>query len=273
MPKAFQIVLIQPPGYVHAMAFHETALLLQHALQGLGFEVDYQSNRLRNDATNIVLGYQILGDASQIPECEFIIYQLEQLSDREGWFRPELLEFFRRATSVWDYSTENIAFLAERGIHHTQHLPLGFHERMQVIPPREPDIDFLFYGCLNERRQKILDQLAKDYSVHVLFGCYGPERDAFIARSKVVLNIHFYEAQIMEQPRLSYLLNNRRFVLSEDSPVNPYQGFFPTVPYAGFVEAARYWIEHPAEREKSAEIGYEAFRRQPMIRNLEQILA
>ncbi len=272
MPKAFNIVLIQPPGYVHAMAFHETALLLQYSLQSLGFPVDYQINEMRNDATNIVLGYQILNDASQIPECDFIIYQLEQLSDREGWFRPELLEFFRRASSVWDYSAENIAFLAERGVENTKHLPLGFHDRLQVVPLREPDIDVLFYGCINERRKLILDELAKDYSVHVLFGCYGPERDEFIARSKVVLNIHFYEAQIMEQPRLSYLLNNRRFVLSEASSVNPYQGFFPIASYEDLIESCRYWIEHPIEREQAAQSGYEAFRRCPMIENIRRIV-
>jgi hypothetical protein len=66
------------------MAMHEAALLIRHSLESLGRAVDYQVTQLFKDAINIVLGYQILDDVSQIRDCKFIIYQLEQLSDQEG---------------------------------------------------------------------------------------------------------------------------------------------------------------------------------------------
>ena len=44
--------------------------------------------------------------------------------------------------------------------------------------------------------------------LRTLFGDYGEVRDRWIARSRVVLNIHFYDIKVAEQVRLSYLLNN-----------------------------------------------------------------
>lgn len=268
MHKPFNIVLVQPDGYVHAMALHEIALLLQYSFESLGVASRYQANNLDASATNVILGYQTLNHASEIPECDFIIYQFEQLSDREGWFRPEYLEMFGRAREVWDYSEENIAFLNARGITNTRLVPLGFHEKLQAIQPLNTDIDILFYGCLNDRRRKVLEEISTFASVHALFGTYGIERDKMIARSKIVLNIHFYEAQIMEQPRISYLLNNRRFVLSETSPVNRYGDALATAPIDRMIEATRYWLERSDEREAMAQRGYEYFRQRPMTEYL-----
>ena len=53
--------------------------------------------------------------------------------------------------------------------------------------------------------------------VEAVFGVYGAARDALIARAKVVLNVHFYEAKVLEMVRVSYLLANRCCVLSEVS--------------------------------------------------------
>ena len=42
-------------------------------------------------------------------------------------------------------------------------------------------------------------------NLHILQGVYGAERDAWIVRSKVVLNIHYYMPASLEAPRLGYL--------------------------------------------------------------------
>jgi hypothetical protein len=51
--------------------------------------------------------------------------------------------------------------------------------------------------------------------VESAFGCYGEERDALIARARIVLNVHYYESKVFEVVRVSYLLANRKCVLSE----------------------------------------------------------
>jgi hypothetical protein len=78
------------------------------------------------------------------------------------------------------------------------------------------DIDMLFYGAVKERRRHVLDAL-KDAGLHtvVLTNAYGQERDHFIARSKCILNVHFYTHAILEIARLGYLWANRKAVVSE----------------------------------------------------------
>ena len=88
-------------------------------------------------------------------------------------------------------------------------------------------------------------------------------RDATIARSKVVLNIHQYPAQIMEQPRVSYLLNNRRFVVSEEAVVNPYAGVLTTAPFDGLVDCCLRYLNDPAGRDRMAEAGYDFLAKAP----------
>jgi hypothetical protein len=59
--------------------------------------------------------------------------------------------------------------------------------------------------------------------VHHAYDVWGPARDELIARAKVVLNLHYYEAAIFEQVRVSYLLNNEALVISESSEFVPYR--------------------------------------------------
>lgn len=81
---------------------------------------------------------------------------------------------------------------------------------------QEPDVDVLFYGSINERRQRILEGLKeKGLNVKILSGVYGQMRDDWIVRSKLVINIHYYSAQILELIRLSYLLANKVCIVSE----------------------------------------------------------
>ena len=97
------------------------------------------------------------------------------------------------------------------------HVPIGYVPALTRIVAVPEDIDVLFYGAMTDRRRAILDKLrAKGFRVESLFGVYGAGRDAWIARSKIVINIHYSEqAKIFEIVRISYLLANRRAVVSE----------------------------------------------------------
>jgi hypothetical protein len=274
MAGPFNIVLVQPPGYIHTLALWEIGKLFLHSFRSLGIECRFQINTFEAEAINVVLGYQVLSDPAVVRSDNCTIYQLEQLSDREGWFQPHHLDLFRRAREVWDYSAENIGFLRARGINNVRLLPIGFHEALRTIrKDPSPDIDVLFYGSLNQRRQAVLDDLARTNTVKRLFGVYGEERDRFVARSRIVLNIHFYEAQIMEQPRISYLLNNGCFVVSEESKINPFGDGLVVAPYSLLAETCRAWLKNPGERDRLAQAGFDRFRGQPMIEHLRHVLA
>jgi hypothetical protein len=113
----------------------------------------------------------------------------------------------------------------------------------------------------------ILDTLAAAGAkvVHI-DGCYGQMRDDYLARSKIVLNIHAWEdLPALETVRLSYLLANRCFVISEFADHDPYPG---GVVYAGYDDLAAVcldWLGRPAaERCAIAERGRQIIRAQKL---------
>ena len=114
----------------------------------------------------------------------------------------------------------------------------------------------------------------KDFAnVKCLVGVYGEERDAYIARSKIVLNLHFYESQIMEQVRISYLLNNHALVISESSSRNPFGDTIITVSYEDIVETVRDYLSRPKDCYLKAKQSFQAFRERPMVNYLKPLLA
>ena len=269
----YNVLLVEPADYEHSNAFLEVGELLVESLTSLGRTARLQRNFVDPDAINIVLGYQLLPEPRDLERCRHVIYQLEQLSDREGWFRPEFLDILNRADEVWDYSDENISFLRRRGVPNLRLLPIGFHDKLRRITRKTQDIDVLFYGSLNPRRRAILDEIAKFATVKCLVGVYGEVRDAYIARSKIVLNLHFYEAQIMEQVRIAYLLNNHSLVISEDSPQNPFGDAIIAVPYADIVETVRGYLDRPKDCYLRAKQSFQAFKECSMINHLEPLLS
>jgi hypothetical protein len=261
-PIGFRICIIVPHGYAHAACFSETALLLRHSLLSLGLDCDLTVNELARNRVNIVLGVNLLDSAAQLGDAPIVMYQLEQLSDTEGWFSAKGAALLSRAAAVWDYSPENISFLRQKGISAT-YVPLGYHPALRTIGknPRK-DIDVLFVGSLNDRRTEILKELQRlGLTVKVLFGVYGRSRDEYIGRSRIVVNIHYYHANIFEAVRVSYLLNNDIFVVSEDSRSYPWKGVpLPLVPYDKIPFVCEYWIRNYIRREETRKQVSSAFK-------------
>ncbi len=215
--QTFRVVQLAAEGYDHTRAFDEVAGSLTEALGALGHDVD-RAPTLRTGARNLLLGAHLLDDSqlAALPAGS-IVYNHEQI-DETSMLGPARLRAFR-ALEVWDYSARNVVAWASHGIRAT-HVPIGWSPGMRVIDRvAEPDIDVLFYGSVNERRQRVLDTLRrKGVGVEVGFGVYGTERDALIARSRLVLNIQYYEARILEMVRLSHLFANGVPVVSETAP-------------------------------------------------------
>ena len=216
--RKFAVTIVSPPGYVHSAAFHEVAESVHFGLISLGFDSVLTTEGNLPGRQHIIFGSNIL-PAYQLPLSEnAILYNLEQVDPGSAWFRPELISLFGRYR-VWDYSQTNALALGALGVTVEKVLPIGYVTELSRIhfEPRR-DIDVLFFGSMNPRRQEIIRRLrASGLQVEAVFGIYGKERDRLIARSKLVLNIHFYEAKVLEIVRISYLLANRCVVLSETS--------------------------------------------------------
>merc|ERR1712070_797038 len=90
-------------------------------------------------------------------------------------------------------------------------VPIFYSQNLEVIKNmKEKPIDILFYGSMNPRRAHILNELNKKYNVEIRVNdLWDKERDDLISKSKIVINIHYYENAIVELHRISYLLCNK----------------------------------------------------------------
>jgi len=272
----FNIVLALPPedreSFIHAQCFLETADLLRYGLEDLGYEVIFGEG-LRRDHLNIILGYQFLYGQKSPSEYKCIVYQLEQLSELEGWPLENLETLTSPSCVVWDNSERNIDFLAERDIRAVLK-PLGFHQKMcRIKYGQNKDVDILFYGSKNERRMKILNELEQKFNVKILCGIYGHERDEWIARSKIVLSIYYYQTKLFDDVRVGYLINNKAFIIIEDSPNKKYDDFLIYIPYEQLVERCEYYLNNDALRFEKAEQAFQGFRKYPESEFLKLALA
>lgn len=274
MKDSYRICLILPENNHHSLCFREVGLLLVSALKSNGIDCDFAFNQMDKDKINVILGYHLLTFEPGLKDYRYIPYQLEQLHSNEYPFTKNMQRVLRHGCDVWDYSEKNIDFLKEKGIT-AKHLMPGYHENLELIP-RVPNrsIDILFYGSIAERRKVILNELAQMFKVKVLLGVYGEKRDKFISRSRLILNFHHYSLQIFEAVRISYLLNNRCFVLSETSVNYPYKGVeLPLVPYDQLVESCAHFLKDPGQMEKLGNDNYEAFKKNfPMTELIQKVL-
>jgi acetyltransferase-like isoleucine patch superfamily enzyme/SAM-dependent methyltransferase len=274
----YAVLIISPPNYQHSDALLEVAVSLDYALRELGYDALLTRN-IQTGRCHIVLGSHLLSSLDiDLPE-DSILYNLEQISFDSPWLTHHLLQQFR-AFEVWDYSLSNLKKLRSLGINRIKHVPIGYTPVLSKISQwsvDQQDIDILFYGSLNERRDRILQEL-QDRGVRVasIFGVYGADRDATIARAKIVLNIHFYEAKVFEIVRVSYLLANRKFVISEQSTNDPDADFFSHgvvfAPYEELVETCVRWLKDSESREAIAQIGFQLMTQRDMTHSLDKAL-
>jgi hypothetical protein len=215
MKQIDYIWIVSPIGYEHSRAFEEVAGSFSKSLQDLGHKAEVTRSYSMNTAyrTRIVFGAHLL--TYQCLTGSDIIYNAEQVGTKA--IKPEYVRLMKDH-EVWDYSKVNIERLEKDHGIKAKHVPIGYHPCMTnpLMPKLDQDIDVLFYGSINQRRRVILDQLkANGLKVIELFGVYGEKLDEYIARSKVVLNVHYYDTAIFEIFRCAYLFANRKCVVSE----------------------------------------------------------
>lgn len=259
------VTIVTPPGYPHAEAFREVGETLVHGLAKLDMDAVLTTDLGLPGRTHLVLGSNLLPALGCEPPSGSILYNLEQVERGSPWLSPALLELLGRFR-VWDYSLRNIEALRALGIGPVEHVPIGYVPELSRIGAGEEDIDVLFFGSVNERRLEVLRALeAKGIKVKALFGVYGAARDTLIARSKIVLNLHYYQAKVFEIVRVSYLLANRRFVVSErgmdrEDEAELARGI-AFADYADLVAVCEHYLTRPAQRARIAATGFTLFSR------------
>jgi hypothetical protein len=275
----YNICVVRPDGYIHAGAFTELAELLACGLADLGHAVALSSNRTFPDARNILIGCHLLDPVhiARVP-ADSIVLNTEQLDhDNAVWSHNVFA--WASCFETWDYRLRNLLRLATVCARPPRHLRLGYHARLARIPRGQPrDIDVLFYGVVGERRQRALDAVAAaGLQLRTVFGIYGAARDALIARSRVVLNLHHYDARIFEAVRVFYLLTNARAVVGEVGPDTEIDDVCRAgirgVPFEALAEACAALVADPVQCAALETRALDSIRRFPQHELLRPLLA
>jgi hypothetical protein len=251
---------------------------LLYAFRELGCETDVARNEIIPDGINILFFSFYVADINSIPPNS-ILFNAEQIDQSSRLLTNAYFEQLERFT-VWDYSRRNIERIVARLPQaQVQHLPIGFAPNLsRIVRSESQDIDILFYGALNDRRSNILRELERCGCLVVhTDNTYGEARDQLIARSKLVLNLHFYDAKIFEIVRVAYLLCNEVAVVSECDEGTEIdedlRGAVVGVPYSEIVKTCLDLLSDASRRHLLAKRGREIFQRRDQAGLLRGVIA
>jgi SAM-dependent methyltransferase len=212
------LCVVQPVGYLHSLGLVDPARYFRYQLRRFGANVSMSKNRLRHDALNFVFGAHLGFDPALRQRYSCIFVNLEQLGEGGAAVTSGYRELLR-SSAVVDYDADNVAAYAvdPADVPVVPMLYAPYLQPEQPIPLAERPIDLLFFGSMNPRRQAMIDRI-EALGVQVAqfdSPLYGPERDAFIAQAKAVVNLHFYPSARFEQVRVAHCLSLGTPVISE----------------------------------------------------------
>ncbi|MHC2834699.1 CgeB family protein [Bacillus sp. F9_6S_D1_P_5] len=259
-------------------SFIDVARALKWRLEQEGNTAIISETILENVKNTIVFGAHTYAHNPNLLPNNAIIYNLEQLYEGSPYAHPLYLMLLKDK-EIWDYSKQNIEWLKQKGVgKEIKHVEMNYAPTLEIKKDAfeggiTEDIDILFIGALNPRRQAIFDQLkAVAPHLNIVFknNAWGIVRNELIARSKIILNIHFYLSGILETPRVSYAVANKKFIISENS--NPedekeWPGIVFT-PYEKIIENIMKYVALPEERIQLAEKAYNHFEAKGSVNRL-----
>ncbi len=274
-----KILITALDGYA---AFQEVILSTQYALQHLGFVVEISTNgKLYKDAINIVFAGHHTSVAKilnlGIDLQNIIIYNLEQVGRDVPWMNAKYFELMRH-THVWEYSEFNFKKLSIYGMQNMHLVPIGYTPNLEVIEQLEQeDIDVFFFGSISLRRIQVLDAM-RAAGINIVTTEHrqyiDKERNDLIARSKIILNVHFYDqASIFEVVRASFLLANKKAIVSELGINTAIETDIKQAIYHGSIEQLPSLcldlLANPQKRQDLATNGYNIIKQRDSIKYIQ----
>ncbi|NBO82539.1 MAG: hypothetical protein EBU75_06835 [Betaproteobacteria bacterium] len=207
-----------PQPYV----FSDAALCLTASLQACGMPSRHVCNALPTRGAVLVVGWTpqwLQANQDLLDQNRTFLFNAEQIDSKS----PLLTQAYLAELGRWrvmDYHDAN-ARLIERlhgqaaqvmtvpvipceGVRYGRPIRRGMTDGVFTAgPDAEHPIDVLFYGSVNGRRKKVLDDLERrGLKVEVVSGAYGAELTPAIQRAKVVLHAHYYESSLFPALRI-----------------------------------------------------------------------
>lgn len=184
-----------------------------------------------------------------------IIFQTEELWNRRERGFYDMGQGYDLALEMYD---ENVRIPA--GTQNVVYCPVGYSPVWEShLPEVEEGIDVLFYGSFTDRRKSFEFDIRSKTDLNVIFtqDHYGLERDKFIMRSKIVLNIKAHDLWSYGPMHCLPTQANKKFMLAEkaNGGYGPFKPGVHFVEYNGIddcKEKIRYWLAHDKERKEFA---------------------
>jgi hypothetical protein len=277
--RRFNLLVVQPEDYVNYAPFLGVARAMSFALRRLGYEVRLTGNEFLRDATNMVFGaHHLAADLAADLPPDTILYNTEQL--RPDGALVEALHPFASRFTVWEPDLGNVEAWRALGLGgRVRYLQPGYVPESSTVDVTTPtDIDVLFFGKVNPRRMVVLDGVVRaGIRLHVADGIYLADRDALVARAKIVLNVHAADDSSLEMARVAYALANRRALVTElgrgahlDADLSDGVLAGPT---SALADLCRALVVDDGRRVALAERGFEAFSRRDLVATVRNALA
>ena len=205
--------------YLENVSLNFRKMLLYFFPQNITHIKNIYSEQHINQEDNfyIIIGAQFFKNlVPKLKNKRFIIYQLEQLDKIK--LDPQLISMSK---GIIDYTEINRKIYKDFQILYPPFSSYIF----SVNTEKEKDIDILFYGCLNPRRNNILNYVRHEFpnlNVKILNNKRGEELYNVIKKSKIVLNISFYKPSIFEICRINEIIPFGTFIISELNLIDEY---------------------------------------------------
>jgi len=277
--ECFNVMLVRPQDFIHHDGYSGSARQLCSGLRRLGYPARVAENEIVWDATNILVGVQNLEpELIETLPANTIVYNVEMMVTGSP-FLPALSAFIRRF-ETWDYSAANVAAWRAAGVSdRVRLLRPGYLPEDTAIDPAAPcDIDALFYGSINWRRDAILRDIARaGVRLQVALNIYGAARNALIARSKLIVNIHSREDSVLEFARISHALANHKLLVTEAGHPGDVDADLSEALVIGSASElggiCRALLEDEPRRVALAERGFAIYSRRDFAESLREVLA
>lgn len=192
-------------------SFFNEKNIATHLITDVNEMLFYNKNQKYKKHVLVILSYTRLnGISTQLKDSKYVIFQLENLIENVNIHK--YTELFSNAMYIYDYNSYNLKYYADT-----------IKPKVHVFSPpiyTKDSFDLLFYGTLNERRNKILTEIKKKYNVHVVTNVFGESLNTLIKRAKIVLNISFYNNSLLETTRIHECLQYNVPVISETPKLN-----------------------------------------------------
>ncbi len=207
--------------------FSEIALCLRDALRRAGVASEHQVNRSEPGVPCIVFvptdGWEAF--VADLDPGLTVLFNMEQLGSDAPWTRDGYAEALVRWT-VADYNASNVDWLRRHNgeAQRVQELPIvpGPSVAFAAPAPAEPEVDVLFFGTMNPRREQVIAQLREaGLTVEAVAGSFGWELTPAVLRARLVLHVHFYETRLFPVARIVQPVAQGVPIVCESSVCSP----------------------------------------------------